>query len=88
MIPVQKKCEQYDEDGENTVAFRGHKNVLSNFYPVDVNINGEYQKSAEHACRLTVISILLSVSEVGIRNSMLSVSTIQSAQIPHGKLKK
>lgn len=27
--------------------------MLSNFYPVDVNVNGENHKSAEHAFQLT-----------------------------------
>lgn len=37
--PGSEKCEQYEE--ENIVSFHGHKNVLSNFYPVDVNVNGK-----------------------------------------------
>lgn len=35
------------------MSVHGHKNVLSNFYSVDVNINGENHKSAEHAFQLT-----------------------------------
>lgn len=51
--PGSEKCEQYEDDSENIVAFHGHKNVFSNFYPVDVNVNGENHKSAEHAFQLT-----------------------------------
>lgn len=49
--PGSKKCEQYEEDSENIVAFYGHKNLLSNFYSIDVN--GGNHKSAEHAFQLT-----------------------------------
>lgn len=35
------------------MAFYGYKNVLSNFYPFDVIVNGENHKSAEHAFHLT-----------------------------------
>lgn len=51
--PGSKKCEQYDEDSENIVAFHGHKNLLSNFQSIDVNVNGGNHKSAEHAFQLT-----------------------------------
>lgn len=42
-----------EEESENIVAFHGHKNVLSNFYSVNVNVNGGNHKSAEYAFQLT-----------------------------------
>lgn len=37
MSPVRKKCEQYDEDSENIVAFHGHKN----FSPLTLTLTVE-----------------------------------------------
>ena len=46
--PGSENCPHFVEDS-NVEAFNGEKNVLSNFYPCDLSINGENFRSAEQA---------------------------------------
>ena len=47
--PGDKDCSEYVEKNPNITVFSGKDNVLSNFYPCQINIFGITHKSAEHA---------------------------------------
>ena len=47
--PGDKSCSAYTEKQENVVAFSGHENVLSNFYPCELKVFGISHSSSEHA---------------------------------------
>lgn len=51
--PGSEICEFYEAQEDRVVAFHGHKNVLSNFFPAELKVNGETHGSAEHAFQLT-----------------------------------
>ena len=52
--PGSDLCPQYIEDNSKEVeAFDGHENVLSNFFPCELNVFGESFQSAEQAFQLT-----------------------------------
>ena len=46
--PGDEVCEAYEKQN-NLMPFNGAENVLSNFYPCDLDIYGVSHKSAEHA---------------------------------------
>ena len=47
--PGDMLCDEYVENNPNIQMFFGKDNVLSNFYPCQINIFGVTHKSAEHA---------------------------------------
>ena len=47
--PGDMLCDEYAENNPNIQMFFGKDNVLSNFYPCQINIFGVTHKSAEHA---------------------------------------
>lgn len=46
--PGDSRCSSYQIQ-ESVIAFNGENNILSNFYPCELNIFGVQHKSAEHA---------------------------------------
>lgn len=52
-LPWTQECPHFVNEQSRVLAFGGHKNVLSNFYPYSVKVFGETHKSAEHVFQLT-----------------------------------
>lgn len=50
--PGDKTCPSY-ESQNNVIAFNGEDNILSNFFPCELNMYGFTHKSAEHAFQYT-----------------------------------
>ena len=50
--PGDQTCPSY-ETQENVIAFNGENNILSNFFPCELNIYSTSHKSAEHAFQYT-----------------------------------
>ena len=47
--PGDPKCTSYDDSVKDIVAFNGKNDILSNFYPCNINVFGTSHASAEHA---------------------------------------
>ena len=47
--PGSTKCREYDGKQRDIMAFSGQDDILSNFYPCEINIFGMNHNSAEHA---------------------------------------
>lgn len=47
--PGSTQCEKYDGKQKDILAFSGKDEILSNFYPCEINIFGMNHNSAEHA---------------------------------------